>query len=60
MHSFEVHSHESACRKRGSLGLEQVTDNGIFNVSEFMEELLKKQQKIMFSGAGVSHQNRAA
>ena len=28
------------------------TDNEIFNVSEFMEELLKKQQKIRFSGAG--------
>ena len=26
------------------------TDNGIFNSSEFMEELLKKQQKIRFSG----------
>ena len=24
MHSFEVHSHESACRKSGSLGLEQL------------------------------------
>ena len=28
------------------------TDNGIFNSSEFMEELLKKQQKIRFSGDG--------
>ena len=36
------------------------TDNGIFNYSEFMEELLKKQQKIRFSGAGASHQNGAA
>ena len=25
MHSFEVHSNESACKKRGRLGLEQVT-----------------------------------
>ena len=25
MHSFEVHSNESACRKSGRLGLEQVT-----------------------------------
>ena len=25
MHSFEVHSNESACRKSGSIGLEQVT-----------------------------------
>ena len=36
------------------------TDNGIFNASEFMEELLKKQQKIGFSGAGTSNQNGAA
>ena len=36
------------------------TDNGIFYASEFMEELLKKQKKIRFSGAGVSHQNGAA
>ena len=36
------------------------TDNGIFNSSEFMEELLKKQQKISFSGAGASYQNGAA
>ena len=36
------------------------TDNGIFNPSEFMEELLKKQQKIRFSGSGASHQNGAA
>ena len=36
------------------------TDNGIFNSSEFIEELLKKQQKIRFSGARASHQNGAA
>ena len=36
------------------------TANGIFNSSEFMEELFKKQQKIRFSGAGASHQNGAA
>ena len=24
MHSFELHSNESACRKKGRLGLEQV------------------------------------
>ena len=35
------------------------TDNGIFNSSDFMEELLKNQQKIRFSGAGASHQNGA-
>ena len=28
------------------------TDNGITNASEFMEDLLKKQQKIRVSGAG--------
>ena len=31
------------------------TDNGILNSSEFMEELLKKQQEIRFSEAGASH-----
>ena len=36
------------------------TDNGIFNYSEFMYKLLKKQQNIRFSGAGASHQNGAA
>ena len=36
------------------------TGNGIFNSSEFMEELLKKQQKIIFSEAGASHQNGEA
>ena len=33
------------------------TDNRIFNASYFMEELLKNQQKIMFSGTDASHQN---
>ena len=36
------------------------TNNGIFNASKFMEELLKKHQKISFSGAGASHQNGTA
>ena len=31
----------------------------IFNTSKFMEKLLKKQQKLRFSAAGASHQNRA-
>ena len=31
----------------------------IFNTSKFMEELLNKQQKLRFSGAGASHQNGA-
>ena len=28
----------------------------IFNTSKFMEELLKKKQKLRFSAAGASHQ----
>ena len=32
------------------------TDNEIFNTSNFIEELLKNQKKIMFSGASASHQ----
>ena len=36
------------------------TDNGIFNASEFTVEMLKKQQKMRFSGAGDSHKNEAA
>ena len=36
------------------------TDNGIFNASKLMEELLKNQQKIRFSGSIASHQNGAA
>ena len=36
------------------------TDNGIFNASDFMEELLNNQKKIRFSGAGASHHNGAA
>ena len=35
-------------------------ENEIFNTSKFMEEMLKKQQKISFSGARASHQNGAA
>ena len=35
------------------------TDNAIFNTSKFMEELLKKQQKLRFSEAGDSHKNGA-
>ena len=31
----------------------------ISNTSKFMEDLLKKQQKLSFSAAGVSHQNGA-
>ena len=31
----------------------------IINTSKFIEYLLKKQQKLRFSGAGTSHQNGA-
>ena len=33
MHSFEVHSNESACRKSGRLGLEQVI-SGVSSVRD--------------------------
>ena len=36
------------------------TDNGIFNTSKFMEDILKNQKKIRFSEAGASNQNGAA
>ena len=36
------------------------TAYGIFNASDFMEDMSKKQQKIRFSGAGASHQNGEA
>ena len=36
------------------------TDNGIFNASDFMEDLLKKQQDIRFSWSGASYQNGSA
>ena len=35
------------------------TDNGIFNGSKFIEEILNNQKKIRFSGAGASNQNGA-
>ena len=38
MHSFEVHSNESACRKSGRLGLEQVIDNRCINEGLYGEE----------------------
>ena len=34
--------------------------NGIFYTSEFLNNLLKKQQTLMFSGVGISYQNWAA
>ena len=50
---------EDECQSQGAVILGYHTDNGVSNVSEFMEELLKNQKKIRFSGAGASHQNRA-
>ena len=51
---------EREARIQGVLIKGYYTDNGIFNSSEFMDELLKKQQKIRFSGSGASHQNGSA
>ena len=36
------------------------TDNGTFKASGFMQEPLKQQKNIRFSGAGASHNNGAA
>ena len=36
------------------------TDSGISNDLEFIDDMLKNKKKIMFSGAGASHQNGAA
>ena len=38
MHSFEVHSNESACRKNGRLGLEQVTNKDKY--ARYKEKIL--------------------
>ena len=46
-----------------SQGLEikgYLNNNGIFNTSEFIEELFKNQKKTRFTGAGASHQNGTA
>ena len=51
---------EREAQSKGVLIKRYHTDNEIFNASEFMEDLLKKQQKIRFSGAGASHQNGAS
>ena len=51
---------ESEAQNQGVVIKGYHTDNGIFNSSEFMEELLKNEQQIRFSGAGASHQNGAA
>lgn len=36
------------------------TDNGVFTSREFLEELIKTEQKIRFSGSGAAHQNGVA
>ena len=36
------------------------TDNGIFNPSDIMEDLLKKQKNVRFSGDRASHKNGTA
>jgi len=36
------------------------TDNGIFTSKEFMEVVLRQDQKVRFSGVGAAHQNRIA
>ena len=43
-------NHEREDKIQGVIINLYYTDNGIFNISKFMEELLKKQQKIRFSG----------
>ena len=51
---------ESGAQSQGVVIKGYHTNNGIFNASEFMEDLLTQQQKIRFSGAGASYQNGAA
>ena len=65
-HQVDTHATETVKEKltferedksQGVIINEYQTD--IFNTSKFMEELLKKQQKLRFSAAGASHQNGA-
>ena len=44
---------------RSQVVMINVYHTDIFNTSKFMEELLKNQKKLRFSGAGTSHQNEA-
>ena len=46
MHSFEVHSNESACRKSGRLGLEQVKIKS--SVKSFCDLIDKFNTKVRF------------
>ena len=56
----EKQTFEREAQSQGVVIKEYHTDNGIFNSSDFMEELLEKQQNIRFSRAGTSHKNGAA
>ena len=42
MHSFEVHSNESSCRKNVRLGLEQVNDKSHTNRERILQLPLRK------------------
>ena len=46
MHSFEVHSNESACRKSGRLGLEQVCISAMLLRSDMNKWRLSQFEKI--------------
>ena len=48
MHSFEVHSNESACRKSGSIGLEQVMY--MWTLSRYFRRFLSG---FFFGGLGI-------
>ena len=50
MHSFEVHSNESACRKSGRLGLEQVSWECLINALMLSESLLIKTLMLTLRG----------
>ena len=43
MHSFEVHSNESACRKKVRLGLEQVVNQVVTQVFSLILALYRDQ-----------------
>ena len=45
MHSFEVHSKESACRKSGRLGLEKVQHDDADNKNSTLVTIIKKTSK---------------
>ena len=49
MHSFEVHSNESACRKSGSLGLEQVQDKCVLSFLSMCHKCMNLAQNIEFN-----------